>query len=105
MTLLHANEGTEALVFLEEVLLHGVLDTLKLIPFLFLTYLLMEFIEHKASGISYAFLTNTSNYRGASFTNSLGTMIRNAMSRVQEWPTDRDLFVEVPNTEEPGNES
>lgn len=64
------------------------------------------YIEHKASGISYAFLTNTSNYRGASFTNSLGTMIRNAMSRVQEWPTDRDLFVEVPNTEEAtGSES
>lgn len=28
---------------------HSILDTLKLIPFLFLTYLLMEFIEHKTS--------------------------------------------------------
>lgn len=56
MTLLHVNEGTEALVFLEEVLLHGVLDTLKLIPFLFLTYLLMEFIEHKASGRTLGFI-------------------------------------------------
>ena len=56
------------------------------------------YIEHKPSGISYAFITNTSNYRGASFTNSLGRMIHTAMSRVQEWPTDRDLFVEVPNT-------
>lgn len=54
------------------------------------------YIEHKPSGISYAFLTNTSNYRGASFTNSLGRMIHTAMSRVTEWPTDRDLFVEVP---------
>ena len=35
--------------FIDEVLLHGVIDTLKLLPFLFLTYLLMEFIEHKAS--------------------------------------------------------
>ena len=35
--------------FLDEVILHGVIDTLKLVPFLFLTYLLMEFIEHKAS--------------------------------------------------------
>ena len=35
--------------FLDEVVLHGVLDTLKLVLFLFLTYLLMEFIEHKAS--------------------------------------------------------
>ncbi|MBQ9785743.1 MAG: arsenic efflux protein [Clostridia bacterium] len=29
-------------------LLHTVLDTLKILPFLFLTYLLMEFLEHKA---------------------------------------------------------
>ena len=35
--------------FLDEVILHGVIDTLKLVLFLFLTYLLMEFIEHKAS--------------------------------------------------------
>lgn len=35
--------------FLHEVVLHSLLDTLKVIPFLFLTYLLMEFIEHKMS--------------------------------------------------------
>lgn len=35
--------------FLDEVVLHGVLDTLKVAVLLFLTYLLMEFIEHKAS--------------------------------------------------------
>ena len=29
---------------------HTVLDTLKVLPFLFLTYLLMEFLEHKAGG-------------------------------------------------------
>ena len=29
--------------------MHGIIDTLHVIPFLFLTYLLMEFIEHKAS--------------------------------------------------------
>lgn len=34
--------------FLDEVILHGFIDTLKLVLFLFLTYLLMEFIEHKA---------------------------------------------------------
>ncbi len=51
ITLLHAHTGHEHSLIeglLDEVLLHGVLDTLKLIPFLFLTYLLMEFIEHKA---------------------------------------------------------
>lgn len=31
------------------ILEHSLLDTLKLVPFLFLTYLLMEFIEHKTS--------------------------------------------------------
>lgn len=35
--------------FLDEVLLHGILDTVKIVVFLFLTYLLMEFIEHRAS--------------------------------------------------------
>lgn len=49
MALLHTHaEGGIALGILEEVFLHGVLDTLKIIPFLFLTYLLMEFIEHSA---------------------------------------------------------
>ena len=31
------------------VILHAIIETLKSIPFLFLAYLLMEFIEHKAS--------------------------------------------------------
>ncbi|MBR5242505.1 MAG: arsenic efflux protein, partial [Clostridia bacterium] len=43
--------------FFEEVFLHGLLDTLKLIPFLFLTYLLMEFIEHRAEDKTRAFVT------------------------------------------------
>ncbi len=49
MSLLHTHtEGDLIIEILDEVLLHGVIDTLKIIPFLFLTYLLMEFIEHKA---------------------------------------------------------
>ena len=50
-TLLHTNsEHTDIWGRIyEEVLLHGILDTVKVIAFLFLTYLLMEFIEHKAS--------------------------------------------------------
>lgn len=47
MFLLHAEAG-EAAHWAEEIFLHGLLDTLKIIPFLFLTYLLMEFIEHRA---------------------------------------------------------
>ena len=34
--------------FLEEVLLDSLIDFCKLLPFLFLTYLLMEFLEHRA---------------------------------------------------------
>ncbi len=33
---------------LPHILLHGLLDSLKLLPFLLLTYLLMELLEHKA---------------------------------------------------------
>ncbi len=33
----------------DEIILHGVLDTLKIIPFLFLTYLFMEWLEHKGT--------------------------------------------------------
>jgi hypothetical protein len=47
--------------FLEEVLLDGFLDTLKLIPFLFLTYLLMEFIEHRASDKALGFMKKSGN--------------------------------------------
>ena len=32
-----------------EILEHTILDSIKLIPFLFITYLLMEFLEHKTS--------------------------------------------------------
>lgn len=48
MFLLHAH-AEESHGFLTEVLWHGLADTLRLIPFLFFTYLIMEFIEHKAS--------------------------------------------------------
>ena len=35
--------------FFDEVILHGIIETLKIIPFLFVAYLIMELIEHKAS--------------------------------------------------------
>jgi len=50
MAFLHAHsEGEGVIRVLEEVFLHGLIDTLKLVPFLFLTYLLMEFIEHRSA--------------------------------------------------------
>ena len=48
--------------FIEEVILHAITDTLPLIPFLFLTYLLMEFIEHKAEGGTVSFLKRSGNF-------------------------------------------
>ena len=54
MALLHTG-GHEIASFAEEVLLHGFLDTLNILPFLFLTYLLMEFIEHRAAEKFYGF--------------------------------------------------
>lgn len=35
--------------FIDEVIIHGLIEVLILLPFLYLTYLLMELIEHKAS--------------------------------------------------------
>ncbi len=54
------------------------------------------YVELYPKGLSYVLITNTSNYRGASFTNGIGRTIRDAMARVEEWPADRDLFVSVP---------
>ena len=39
-----------------EILWHTVIDTAKLVPFLFLSYLLMEFLEHRSSGAAEAWL-------------------------------------------------
>ena len=51
-TLLHAHTGEYSNAWhraLHEIILDGLLETLKIIPFLFLTYLFMELIEHRAS--------------------------------------------------------
>lgn len=34
---------------MKEILLDATIDTIKLIPFLFITYLIMEYIENKTS--------------------------------------------------------
>ncbi len=51
-TLLHTHEAENGGILeklLKDVFLDGLLDALKIIPFLFVTYLVMELIEHKAS--------------------------------------------------------
>lgn len=48
--------------FVHEVLWHSLLDTLKLLPFLFLTYLLMECIEHKAKASTQRFIRRAGRF-------------------------------------------
>lgn len=48
--------------FIDEVILHGITDTLKLVLFLFLTYLFMEFVEHKASDKLMSAMSKTGKY-------------------------------------------
>ena len=43
--------------FIDEVIIHGLGEALLLLPFLYLTYLLMEIIEHKASDKTRAAMT------------------------------------------------
>ncbi len=68
MTLLHAGAegGAKTLeAFAEEVLWHGFLDTIKIIPFLFLTYLIMELIEHRASSKFIGFMEKSGAFAPA----------------------------------------
>lgn len=64
MTLLHINGHAEGpfLKFLEEVLLHSLVSTLRLLPFLFLTYLVMEYIEHRASDKTEKFMRRAGRF-------------------------------------------
>lgn len=67
MILLHAHthSGGALAAFADEVLLHSLVDVLKLLPILFFTYLLMEFIEHKASGNTIRFLERSGSFSPA----------------------------------------
>lgn len=48
--------------FLEEVIFHSIIETLPLIPFLLLTYILMEFIEHGAEEKTIGFLKKSGKF-------------------------------------------
>jgi hypothetical protein len=43
----------------DQIILHGFIDTLKIIPFLFLSYLFMEWLEHRKNASSLVLLKNT----------------------------------------------
>ena len=78
MTLLHAHSHNDSGLFgeiLEEIFLHGIIDTLKLIPFLFLTYLLMEFIEHRAGEKAERFMSRAG---------ALGPLVGGALGTVPQ---------------------
>ena len=79
--LLHSHIQTDLSVisFLEEVLLDGFLDTLKVVGFLFLTYLLMEYIEHKASERTMKFMKKSGSL-GPLVAGSLGAVPQCAFS-------------------------
>ncbi len=83
--LLHAHTSTEGaslfMAVLNDVVLDALIDTLKIIPFLFLTYLLMEFIEHKASGRTVAMLEK-SGKAGPAIGGLLGALPQCAFSAV-----------------------
>ena len=64
-----------------EVVWESLVDTLKIIPFLFLTYLLMEFIEHKASGRTVELLER-SGKAGPAIGGLLGVLPQCAFSAV-----------------------
>ena len=65
MNLLHVGIEGEGNIFVEifsEIFLHGILDTLKILPFLFLTYLLMEYIEHSAEDKAQRFMRRAGRF-------------------------------------------
>lgn len=75
----HTEHSLSLSSFLREVLLDGFLDTLNIIPFLFLTYLLMEYIEHKASARLDAFMKR-SGALGPAVGSALGAVPQCAFS-------------------------
>ncbi len=66
---------TEEAGFFDEVILHGLFETLKIIPFLLIAYIIMEFIEHKASDKVKAFLTRSG---------SLGPLVGGALGAIPQ---------------------
>ena len=83
--LLHAHtelgEPLSLVGYLTDVLLESLLETLAVIPFLFLTYLFMEFLEHKAGDRTLSFLAKSGS-SGPLVGASLGLVPQCAFSAV-----------------------
>jgi len=78
-TLSHSHEHHGG--FFDEVILHGVIETAKIIPFLLVAYLIMELIEHKASDRVRQFLTKSGRL-GPLVGGALGALPQCAFSAV-----------------------
>ena len=48
-------------------------------------------VKYQSNGYAWAFITNTSSWKGSRFPNYINSMINKAKDRVEEWP-ERDLF-------------
>jgi hypothetical protein len=48
--------------FLLDILLDALIDSIKILPFLFVTYLLMEYLEHKTSDLTEAYVQKTEHF-------------------------------------------
>lgn len=55
------------------------------------------FVKRQSNGYTWVFVTNTSSWKGSSFTYYINKEISSAMRTVKSWP-QRDLFVEQPLT-------
>jgi hypothetical protein len=48
--------------FILEILLDALIDSVKILPFLFVTYLLMEYLEHKTSELTESYVQKTEHF-------------------------------------------
>ena len=55
------------------IITHSIIDSLKLLPFLFITYLLMEYLEHHSKDIAEKILKHSGKY-GALLGSVLGLL-------------------------------
>lgn len=55
------------------------------------------FVKRQSNGYTWVFVTNTSSWKGSSFTYYINKEVSNAIKTVKSWP-NQDLFIEQPST-------